>query len=138
MKREQFLKEMKTGLWDTLKTVYEPFIEEDLKKLEKTTDRALGIKWLFICNEDENPETISQYFLDGKPIFMIWKEGNMKAISGICPTCSNLLTLSVLYATCKCLNCENHHNFQNNVGDLLLKEFPVTKKNHAYYVGLKG
>jgi hypothetical protein len=135
VKREQFFREMKSGLLETVKTVYQPFVEEDIQILEKTTDRLFGIKWVFVCNEQDQLELLNEFFLEGQPVIVIWMKGNMKAISGICPTCSNLLTLSFLYSTCKCLNCGNHHNFQNETGELKVKEFPVKKKDDAYYIG---
>lgn len=135
MKREDFFKEMKKGFFNTLKSVYEPFIEEDLEKLEKTTDRILGVNWSFVCSEYYQFNNINQFYISGSPILITKEEGNVKAFSGICPSCSNLLHLSVLYSTCKCLNCGNDYNFQNKTGDLTLIEMPLALKTDGYYVG---
>lgn len=138
VKREEFFKEMTTGLIKTLKTVYEPFVEDDLKKLDKTTSRLLGIKWVYFCSVVKRLEKVNQFYINGTPIIIFQEERNMRAISGICPECSNLLTLSVLFSTCKCLNCEKGFNFLNNEGDLTLFELPLTRRNDGYYVGLKN
>ena len=42
MKRLDFFKEMGDGLFQTVKSVYEPFIQGDLEKIESAADRALG------------------------------------------------------------------------------------------------
>lgn len=137
MKREDFFKEMKEGFFKTFKTVYEPFIEDDLKKLEKTTDQMLGVNWFYVCNEYSAQEKLNQFIVNGKPIIIINEGGNIQAISGICPECSNLLNLSVLFATCKCFNCEKEYNFQKKQGELSFSELPLNMKNDGYHVGLK-
>ena len=53
MKRDEFLKEMGSGLFQTVKSVYEPFIKEDLKKVEGAADKALGITWVPFMKEME-------------------------------------------------------------------------------------
>lgn len=136
--RRDFLKEMKQGLFATLKTVYEPFVEDDLKKLEETTDRMLGIEWSFLCSDKQQQvEKLSQFYINGKPIIVIHEQGNIQAVSGVCPECSTLLHLTPLFSTCKCLNCEKEYNFQTRTGTLTFTELPITKKNNDYYVGIK-
>lgn len=137
MKREQFLDEMKSGLINSVRSFYEPFINEGLSKIEKTTDYMLGINWHYLCDQSTVVEKMDQFFVNGKPIIIVSEAGNIRAISGICPECSNLITLSILYSTCKCLNCENDYNFQKKEGNLTFLEHPIKKKQMAYYVGLK-
>lgn len=137
MKREDFFKEMTAGLIKTFKNVYEPFVEEDMKKLEKTTDQFLGINWFYVCNEYGAQQKLNQFIVNGRPIIIINEGGNVQAISGICPECSNLLTLSVLFSTCKCFNCEKEYNFQKKQGELSFSELPLTMKKDGYHVGLK-
>jgi nitrite reductase/ring-hydroxylating ferredoxin subunit len=134
--RGEFFKEMKKGFMNTLKTLYEPLIDDDLEVLEKTTDRLLGIQWAFVCRPDYPFEKLNEFYIDGKPIFIVQNSGNMRAISGICPSCSNLLNLSVLLLTCKCFNCGKEYNFHTETGDLILWEHPLIKKNDGYYAGL--
>jgi nitrite reductase/ring-hydroxylating ferredoxin subunit len=138
VKREDFFKEMKFGFFKTLKNVYEPFIEDDIEKLEKTTDQVFRIKWTSVCSKDYYLEKFNQFYINGKPIFIIGEEGNMKAYSGICPSCSTLLNFSVLYSTCKCMNCGKDYNFQNKNGELILLELPLALKKDGYFVGQKG
>ncbi|WP_147533690.1 hypothetical protein [Bacillus marasmi] len=136
MNRQDFLKEMRKGLFSTIRTVYEPFVDEELEKLEKTADSMLGIRWVFVCQKDTEFTKVNEYFIHGKPIYIIQMNGNMRAMSGICPSCSNLLNLSNLLLTCKCLNCEKDYNFQTNIGNLDITELPLIEKSDGYYVGL--
>lgn len=137
MNREGFFKEMGKGLLQTVKTVFEPLIEDDLETLEKTTDTILGIQWLYLCSSEYPFEKLNQFFVKNRSIFVIQEEGNMRAISGICPSCSNLLHLSALLLTCKCFNCEKDFNFRTNSGELTFFDLPITRKQDGYYIGIK-
>lgn len=137
MNRQDFLKEMRKGLFSTIRTVYEPFVDEEIEKLEKTADSMLGIRWMFVCQKDTVFSKVNEYFINGKPIYMIQANGNMRALSGICPSCSNLLNLSNLLLTCKCFNCSKDYNFQTESGNLAFEELPISLKSDGYYIGLK-
>lgn len=137
MNRQDFFKELSKGLFSTIKTIYEPFIDEDIEKIDKTADVMLGIRWEFVCRKDAEFEKVNEYFINGKPIYIIQTNGNMRAISGICPSCSNLLNLSNLLLTCKCFNCSKDYNFQTDFGSLAFDELPLMEKSDGYYVGLK-
>lgn len=137
MNRQDFFKEMGKGLFSTLKTVYEPFLEDDIENLERTANSLLGVQLTYVCSKDSEFAAINEYFINGKPIYIIQANGNMKAISGICPLCSNLLNVSNLLLTCKCLNCGKDYNFQENIGSLAIQELPLIKKPEGYFVQLK-
>lgn len=137
MNRENFFKEMGKGFINTLKTVFEPIIEEELDSIDRTTNRFLGIQWLFLCRADYTFEKMNQFYVQNHSIFVIQKQGNMRAFSGSCPSCSNLLHLTPLLLTCKCFNCEKDYNFQTNNGELTFIELLIKKEEDGYYVGLK-
>lgn len=138
MNRENFFKEISKGFLSTFKTVLEPIIEDELDTIEKTTDRLLGIQWMFLCQTDYPFEKMNQFYVQNKSLFVIQEQGNMRAFSGICPSCSNLFNLTPLLLTCKCFNCEKDYNFQTNSGELTFIELPITKEKDGYYVGIKG
>lgn len=138
MKRGEFLKEMKNSLFETVKSVYEPLLEDDIKKVENVADRALGIQWLPLMKENENLPELEVKFIDGRPIIVSHYDTNMQVMDGICPVCSNIIVVTTLYSSGKCLNCEKDFNFKTNKGDLKLKSLPLKVKGHEYYIGLQN
>lgn len=137
MKRLDFLKEMRNSFLTTVKAVSEPFLEEKADQVEKATDKLLGIKWTYLCREDEIPTTMEQKFLEAQPVVIIREEEKIRTFSGICPVCSNLLVLSTPYTTLKCFLCDKDYNFKNLTGELSLTELPMRKEKQDYYIGIK-
>lgn len=137
MKRMDFLKEMGSSFGKTLKSIYHPIVEDDVEKLSKAAQQALGIKWHLLSIENEVKQGIEQKFISGKPVIIIQKpKGNVQALSGICPVCSNLLVFSSLYSTGKCLICEKEYNFITMTGNLEYTVLPVKLKEERLFVGL--
>ncbi|WHY75770.1 hypothetical protein QNH20_16770 [Neobacillus sp. WH10] len=137
MKRGDFLKEMAEGLFQTAKSVYEPFLSEDLGKVEAVADRALGITWHSFIKEQELYSDLEMRFFGGKPVIVYLNGTNMQAIDGVCPVCSNIIYLSTLYSTGKCLNCQKEFNFRTQSGDLQLGSYPLKRKNDTYLIGIQ-
>lgn len=137
MKRGEFIKEMGNSLFQTVKSVYEPFLKDDLQKMEDVTDIALGITWLPLMPKSEATQKIEMKFVNGKPIIVSVNETNMQAMSGICPVCSNIIMVNTLYSSGKCLNCEKEYNFKTQTGSLSLNSLPIKLKEQMYFVGFQ-
>ncbi|MEH7251209.1 hypothetical protein V7111_03700 [Neobacillus niacini] len=139
MKRLDFFKEMGGGFFQTVKSVYEPFIQGDLEKIESAADRALGLTWVPVMNETEMTSNFEMKFFQGKAIIFVRHETNMQAWNGICPVCSQIITVSTLYSSGKCLNCQKEFNFKTHTGELPLTPLPLKKRDRIYQVGfMKG
>lgn len=137
MKRIDFLKEMSNSLLQTVKNAYEPFIRDDIERVEEVADKALGISWLPLMREDEISSTLEMRFIEGKPIIVSRNHTNMQVMSGICPVCSNIINVTALYSKGKCLNCEKEYNFSTNQGDLELDQLPIKMKDQMIYIGFQ-
>lgn len=137
MRRGDFIKEMGNSLFQTVKSVYEPFLHDDLEKVEVAADRALGITWVPLMAKNEANLILETKFIEGKPIIVANQGANMQAMSGICPVCSNIIIVTVLYSTGKCLNCEKEYNFKMQQGELQLESLPIKLKDQMYYVGFQ-
>lgn len=136
MKRGDFLKEMAGSLFSTVKSAYEPFLADDLEKVEEAADRALGITWVPLMNVNELYSDLEMKFFVGKPIVISCQESNIQARSGVCPECSAIIILTSLNLSGKCLNCQKEFNFKTSTGDLKLESLPIKVKNHQYLIGL--
>lgn len=136
MKRGDFLKELGNSLFQTVKSVYEPFIQDDIEKVGEAADRALGITWMPLMNKEELSSDLEIKFIAGRPIIISRNGTNMQAWDGVCPVCSNIIILSTLYSSGKCLNCQKEFNFKTQTGDLKLVLLPTKIKDHKYFVGL--
>lgn len=139
MNRLDFLKEMRSSLFGTVKEIYEPFVEDDLKKINQSADQLLGIHWFYVASGAESIHHLEQKYVAGKPIICFKSENEIRAYSGICPTCTNLLTISTFTKTCKCMHCDKQYDFESTSDDSksVLTEFPVKQKSDGLYVGLK-
>ncbi|MBO0958270.1 hypothetical protein J1P26_00875 [Neobacillus sp. MM2021_6] len=137
MKRGDFLKEMAGGLFQTVKSVYEPFLSEDLEKVEAVADRALGITWQPLVIEQGTYHNLEMKFICGKPVIVARNGTNILAIDGVCPVCSNIIILTTLFSTGKCLNCQKEYNFKTQSGDLQLKSYPLKRKDELYFIGFQ-
>ena len=137
MRRGDFIKEMGSSLFQTVKSVYEPFISEDLEKVESAADRALGIRWVPFIKESELFSELELKFIGGKPVIVVRNGTNMQAMDGVCPVCSNIIILRTLYSSGKCLNCQKEYNFKTQSGELQLASFPIKRKEDIYYIGFQ-
>ncbi|MEH7075454.1 hypothetical protein [Neobacillus drentensis] len=137
MKRGDFLKEMAGSLFQTVKSVYEPFIHEDFEKVEAAADRALGITWLPLEKEQDGNHDLEMKFIAGKPIIVVRNGTNMQAMNGVCPVCSTIIIVTTLYSSGKCLNCQKEFNFKTQTGELLLETYPLKSKENTVYIGFQ-
>ncbi|MDR7238551.1 hypothetical protein [Neobacillus drentensis] len=137
MKRGDFLREMAGSLLQTVKSVYEPFLSEDLEKVEVAADRALGITWFPLGKENDGVPDLEMKFLGGNPVIVARNGTNMQAMDGVCPVCSNIIIVTALYSTGKCLNCQKEYNFITHTGDLQLESYPIKIKDDTYLIGFQ-
>jgi hypothetical protein len=135
MKRLDFFKELGDGVFQIVKSVYEPFIQGDLEKLEGAVDRALGITWIPFMKESDWISDLEMKYFHGKAVILVRHGVNMQAWNGICPVCSQIITLSTLYSSGKCLNCQKEFNFKTNTGELRLTSLPFRKRDQIYQIG---
>jgi len=137
MNRKDFFKEIGSSLLETVKSAAEPFIQEDLEKIETAADRALGVEWMPLMQEEELRSNLEIRYIAGRPIIVSKFRSNIQAWDGICLGCSNIITISTLYSSGKCLNCDKEFNFQTLEGTLKLDPLAVKKKDHMYFVGYR-
>lgn len=137
MRRGDFLKEMAGSLFQTVKSVYEPFLSEDMEKIGNITDRALGISWLPFIKENEYFTDLEMKFIGGKPVIVTRNGANMQALDGVCPVCSNIIILTTLYSSGKCLNCQKEFNFKTQSGELHLESLPTKRKDGMHFIGIQ-
>jgi hypothetical protein len=137
MNRSGFLKELGGSLFETVKTVYEPFIHGDFEKVEEAADRALGITWRPLMKKYGVSSELEMKYIDGKPIIVSGYGTKIRALDGVCPVCSNIIIVTALYSSGKCLNCQKEFNFKTQSGELLLLSYPIKVKDDVYYIGFQ-
>lgn len=136
MKRIDFIKEMRNSIFQTVKYAYEPFFQEDVEKVGEAADRVLGVKWLPLMNIEESAPDLEMKYIEGRPIIISRYDTNMQVMNGICPVCSNIIMVTTLYSSGKCLNCEKEYNFKAQQGNLQLESLPVKVKDNMIYLGI--
>ncbi|MFD3450127.1 hypothetical protein ACFDTO_36735 [Microbacteriaceae bacterium 4G12] len=136
MNRLDFLKEMAGSLAQTVKYVYEPFLKDDLEKVEAAANRALGITWLPVVKVEEMNEKPELRFANGKPIIVFSHEEKPHAISGICPVCSSLIQVLTYDQMATCMICDQSYDFKKLDGALPVQKLQIKRKDQMYEVGL--
>ncbi|MCM3737552.1 hypothetical protein M3215_17555 [Bacillus cytotoxicus] len=137
MNRLDFLKEVTGSIFQTMKYVYEPFLKDDLEKVEEATDRALGITWIPVMKRDETLIKPEVRFVSGKSIIVFPHEENLHAISGICPICSNLIQVRMYDYMATCLVCDKDYDFKTLGGELSVQKLQIKRKDQMYVVGFR-
>jgi len=140
MNRLDFLKEMKMGFLKTVSALYEPVMDEDLAKINQAADQLLGVQWTFLLKEWQGIGRIDQKFVKGQPVVVMYRDDNVYAYSGICPSCSKLIHISIQEEVCKCLYCEKQASFINEKvpDNLILTEYPLKKEKDGYYIAMNN
>lgn len=137
MRRGDFIREMAGSLFQTMKSVYEPIVSEDLEKVEVAADCALGITWHPFMQEQGTKHALELKFINGKPVIILSNGTNIRAMDGVCPVCSNIIIVTTLYSTGKCLNCQKEYNFKTQFGELKLQSYPIKCKDGIYFIGFQ-
>lgn len=135
MNRSDFFSAMRKGLVDTIKAATEPFIEEKIEQLDRTTDALLQIKWVPIdCSTSSLP---SYHYIAGQSVFVFQAQQEVLAVSTVCLHCHQLLSFSESNNELRCFSCENSYSIVNGDGDLSVQYIPIRYKNNQYELGIK-
>ncbi|CEG27553.1 IBR domain-containing protein [Bacillus sp. B-jedd] len=135
MKRVEFIKALGVSLFDTVHSIYEPILEDEADKVDEAVAKIIGIHWLPVFLANHQDAILEMNYLRGKPVILSGNIPELKAFSGICPDCSNIMTLTPLHSTVKCLYCGTEYNFLTREGELSLSRLPVKKKEEIWYIG---
>ncbi|WP_416825327.1 Rieske 2Fe-2S domain-containing protein [Ectobacillus polymachus] len=136
MNRLDFLKEVAGSIFQTVKYVYEPFLKDDIEKVEEAADRALGITWVPVMKHDEMGNRPEVRYASGKPVIIFSHEEKLHAISGICPACSNLIQVRTYDHVATCMSCDKEYNLKTMDGELSVQSLQIKRKDQMYVVGL--
>ena len=137
MNRLEFLKEMKNSLFKTVQSACAPIVEEKIEKLDRSMDVLSQRQWRHVTNDVNTKKVIETKFIDGQNILLVHANESIRAFSGTCPSCSNLLHVFHMDFACKCLHCDEHFTLTSNEVSSL-QEYPLKKRQDGYYVGLNN
>ena len=135
MNRLEFLKEMKNSLFKTVQSACAPIVEEKIEKLDRSIDVLSQLQWWHVTNEIDAIKGIETKYIDGQSVLLVRQEQSIRAFSGACPSCSNLLHVFQMDIACKCMNCDEHFAL-TSTEIASLQEYPLKKRQDGYYVGL--
>lgn len=137
MNRLEFLKEIKNSLVQTIQSATAPIVEDKIDKIDRSIDVLSQVQWWHVTNEVLNSKKIEQKYIDGQSLLLVHANRNIRAFSGVCPTCNHLLHVFQMDLTCKCMNCEQEFSLASSETKSCLQEYPLKRHKDGYYVGLK-
>lgn len=135
MNRLEFLIEMKNSLLKTIQSATAPIVEDKIEQLDRSLDVLSQTQWWYLAKEAKEKKTIDVVKIDNRILLVVHHQNTIHAYAGTCETCNNLLHVIQMDNTCKCMNCDKQYSFSSNDANGL-KEYPVKKRDDAYYVGL--
>lgn len=103
--RRAFLKMSVQSLFDTMKEVAQPLLEDKSDKWEMIQQRLEGRVWVTVSALRED-EKLARRMVGKQPLFLVRHARNrLEAIDGWCPTCGSPLSLRMMDHTLLCLPC---------------------------------
>jgi len=134
MKRDEFLKEMKTGFSDTLKGVLAPFIEEKAEQLDDAASILTGRQLFELPHIDTTSVWHMQdFFLGEKSFYLIGQKDQLYAFQKLCPTCNGMLTVTSFDKKCKCFICDQSLSLETFEGDLVVTPLEVVERQEKLF-----
>lgn len=140
MNRLAFLHSLKKSLYDTIKEISLPLIEEDARKVEASIDHLLGVDWLPTDLKGELDEvSVHPVSLGKKGYYLFRKSGGEKvcALEDRCPQCGGLLHYLSYRRELKCLSCDRGFFLDREEGELQPIQAPVKEEEGVWMIGVK-
>lgn len=133
MNRAQFFSELGKGMLKTVMEIAEPFINDDLDKIDQTVDQIAGVDWVAAGPLSSfKKEGVHEVYVKGKPI-VILRTGTFQAYEKICPHCSAVPQWIAYEKRFKCFGCGSEYDIYN--GNARLKECFVKIKEDRLLIG---
>lgn len=131
MDRKDFLKNLFGDVVYSAKEVITPLIEDDLKKVDKSTDLIVGEEWEKLPDYQFNGKSwiVRDYNLASKSFYIVISENKEIAFRKQCPVCKGLITITEFDKKCKCFVCDKSRSLETDEGDLVIEEVPLRTKN---------
>lgn len=134
MNRLEFFQYMKKSMLDTLKHAVSPFIEEDIRKIERFTDEIGGIQWV-PCEMHVGEDECKTAFLNGRSVAIYRRSGQLTCYELVCMSCQTLVHYVSSERMLTCLQCSSSYQLDKGEGDLQLHEYPVQEGTGYLQVG---
>lgn len=140
MNRRDFLHQLKSDLWETVREAVSPLIADDLRRLETWADAYGGFVFHRLAEAETEAEengAAGQYAekrIGNAPILLFRDGGGaLHAYSGKCPACGMLLHVLAHRSAFRCFSCETEIGFAERDR---LTAYPLKRKEGAVYVGI--
>ncbi|WP_438444748.1 hypothetical protein [Gorillibacterium sp. sgz5001074] len=135
MDRRQFMKELGTGLFKTVREVAGPFVERDLEKLSRLRDHWSG--YVFVPLElpaASNQDQVLDRWANGETLLVRSSDEGWAAYSGRCPDCGQLLHYLAYSDTASCFGCGSSYGWEEQ--DRSPVRYPLRREGGGWRVGL--
>lgn len=137
MDRLGFLSYMKNSIFNTVKEISAPFIEEDLQKVDQWIDNLAGIKWIPAEGQklDEGIDCKDLYIAN-KHLLSFFNGQEVRIYEKQCQKCNTIVNWISYDKTLKCFQCGSSFKVKDRQGDLSLKEYKAKCENGIWYIGI--
>lgn len=137
MNRRDFLRIIKEDLLQTFREVSQPFIEDNLEKVNQTLDTLLDVKWQPLpVSFPPDFRGWKDAYLNGQGVYLHADDSEVRCFSMVCSRCRMITTRLDEAKVIKCLMCERTFSLEQAAGELELEEYPVRKINSQYCLGI--
>ncbi|RSK27294.1 hypothetical protein EJF36_10595 [Bacillus sp. HMF5848] len=136
MNRLQFFSEMRKGFTDSLIAIGAPFINDEIKKIDRALEVASGRNWYPLKQIDLTTLEYELRLVGKQPTILYKKDNSLQAIHGCCSECGNLLHISSAESCIRCFTCDRYYSFLTYDGNLPILDLNVQMNNEKWFIAL--
>ncbi|HJV44693.1 MAG TPA: hypothetical protein VJ824_03105 [Bacillota bacterium] len=138
MNRKEFFQEAWSGIFNTMKELALPILENKVEKFDHSIESLIKIKWvpLSVTIQSDFRGWKEVYLDNGHWVYLYYDGSQLKAFDKVCTSCRSLTVLWDHHKVIKCLLCEKSLSLETLEGNLTIEEMPVKEMNQFYSVGI--
>lgn len=117
---------------ETFKEIISPFIERDIKKLDRIAETFSDYKF-YPVTYTRGQALFQEVIVQSEPVILVQNDDQLLALSKKCPACSHLLHYLGYQPVFKCFNCDQEYNLASHQAFTV---FSTKMKDGVLHIGI--
>ncbi|KEF37298.1 hypothetical protein M670_03545 [Schinkia azotoformans MEV2011] len=137
MDRLGFFSYVKKSLVNTVKEMSVPFVEEDIKKVDRWIDDLAGIEWIPIQGKElDDAVGYKDLYIANKHFLSFFNGEDVRIYEKVCQKCHIIVHWLSYDESLKCFQCDTSFKVKERQGELQLKEYRAKCENGIWFIGI--
>lgn len=139
MNRAEFFAQVKRDLFQTVKEIVYPLIDDDIKKLESFTKDLNDNNWFLLGEGDfESILDVEDRYINNRSITIFRSNDKLMAIDKVCSHCNSIISWVSYEKKFICFNCDRGFSIINEEGELKPTFYNLEKQKNRWYISIKN